>query len=140
MAKSLPVENLLPQNMGQISTNCSNATEVTQRGAPSCGRPQPATDNGVIDRRYNWMTVTLHHTQEVPLELHVLHGANAGHKLQDLLPLLGRERPTIGMPGQSTDCAATRGISMCDINGYQWNPHEIIPISHLIVKLKLNIK
>ena len=35
----------------------------------------------------------------VPPELHVLQGANAGYKSQDLLQALGREQATIGMPG-----------------------------------------
>ena len=39
----------------------------------------------------------------VPPE-HVLHGANADHKLQDLLQSLGHERATIGMPGQHCLC------------------------------------
>ena len=30
---------------GQISTTCSNATEVAQWGAPSFSRPQPVTDS-----------------------------------------------------------------------------------------------
>ena len=33
----------------QLSTTCSNETEVVQLAAPSCSRPQPATDNGVRD-------------------------------------------------------------------------------------------
>ena len=32
---------------GQLSTTCTNATEVGQLAAPSCGRPLLATDNGV---------------------------------------------------------------------------------------------
>ena len=38
---------------GQLSTTCSNVTEVAQWAAPSCSRPQPATDNGVRDGRSN---------------------------------------------------------------------------------------
>ena len=41
MARSLPVENLLPQNVGSI---LAVITEVAQSGAPSCSQPQPATD------------------------------------------------------------------------------------------------
>ena len=53
MAKSIPVENLLPQNVGSIINTCSNFTEVAPWGAPSCNQPQPAVDNGVGDSRSN---------------------------------------------------------------------------------------
>ena len=33
--------------LGQLSTTCSNVTQVAQWAASSCSRPQPATDNGV---------------------------------------------------------------------------------------------
>ena len=52
---------------------------------------------------------TLH--RAVLHELHVLHGAKASYKSQDLLHPLGRELATLGMPSQQTACAATRGIS-----------------------------
>ena len=48
---------------GQLSTNCSNATEVAQWGASSCIPPQPATYNGVRDGRSNSLSVTPHLTQ-----------------------------------------------------------------------------
>ena len=38
---------------GHLLTNCSNDTEVAQLGAPSCSRPQPATDKRVRDGRSN---------------------------------------------------------------------------------------
>ena len=53
MAKNLPVENLLPQNVGSIINYLQKFTEVAQWGAPSCSQPQPATDNGVRDGRSN---------------------------------------------------------------------------------------
>ena len=57
-------------------------TEVAQWRAPSCSQPQPATDNGVRDGRFNWLVAppTLH--RAVPPELHVLHIAMraANHK------------------------------------------------------------
>ena len=46
MARSLPVENLLSQNVGSIINYLQQFTEVAQWGAPSCSQPQPATDNG----------------------------------------------------------------------------------------------
>ena len=48
---------------GQLSTTCSNATELAQLGAPSCNLPQPATDNGARDGRSNWLAVTPFHSQ-----------------------------------------------------------------------------
>ena len=39
MARSLPVENLLPQNVGLIIEYLQNATEVAKCGALSCSRP-----------------------------------------------------------------------------------------------------
>ena len=55
MAISLPVENLLPQNVGLIINYLQYYTEVAQWGIPSCSRPQPVTDNGVRDGRSNWL-------------------------------------------------------------------------------------
>ena len=55
MARSLPVENLLPQNVGSIINYLQWCTEATQWEAPSCSQPQPATDNGVRDGRSNWL-------------------------------------------------------------------------------------
>ena len=52
MARSLPVDNLLPQNVGSI-INYFQYTEAAQLGTPSCSQPQPATDNGVRDDRSN---------------------------------------------------------------------------------------
>ena len=46
-ARSLPVENLLPQNAEPIINDFQLSTEVAQWGTPSCSRPQLATDNGV---------------------------------------------------------------------------------------------
>ena len=70
-----PVENLLPQNVGSIINYLQQFTEVAQRWAHSCSRPQPAMNNGVRDGRSNWLVAlpTLH--RAVPSELHVLHSA-----------------------------------------------------------------
>ena len=54
MARSLPVENLLPQNVRSI-INYLQYTEAAQWGTPSFSQPQPATDNGVRDGRSNWL-------------------------------------------------------------------------------------
>ena len=53
MARSLPVENLLPHNVGSIINYLQESTEVTKWGIPSCSRPQPATNNGARDGRSN---------------------------------------------------------------------------------------
>ena len=47
-----------------------------------------------------------------------MHDANEGHKSQDLLQQLGRERATIGIPGQRTACAATQGMWPYIHSGY----------------------
>ena len=49
MAKSLPVENLLPPNKGSTINCLEKSTEVAQLGSPGCSHPQPAADNGVRD-------------------------------------------------------------------------------------------
>ena len=88
---------------GQLSTTCSNATEVAQWAAPSCSRLQPATDNPA---RSNYpLTPTIQ--RAVSTELHVLHCASAGYKSQDLLHPLGREHATLEMPDC---CAVNHGI------------------------------
>ena len=38
---------------GQLSTTCSDATEVAQWAAPNCSRPQSASDHGVRDSSSN---------------------------------------------------------------------------------------
>ena len=53
MARSLPVENLLPQNVGSIINYLQLSTDVAQWGTPSCSQPQPATNNGIRDGRSN---------------------------------------------------------------------------------------
>ena len=47
MARSLPVENLLPQNVESIINYLQEYTEAAQWETPSSSRPQSATDNGV---------------------------------------------------------------------------------------------
>ena len=79
---------------------CSNATEVTQWGAPSCSGPQPATDNGVRDGRSNWLAVTPHHTQgntPYPRIARCTCGlqiARLGEATGVRSPVLGYARPT----------------------------------------------
>ena len=55
MARSLKVENLLPQKVRSIINYLQQSTEVGQWGTPSCSRPQPTTDNGVREGRSNWL-------------------------------------------------------------------------------------
>ena len=42
MARSLPVDNLLPQNVGSIVNYLQYSTEVAKWRTPSCSQPQPA--------------------------------------------------------------------------------------------------
>ena len=60
---------------GQLSTTCSNFTEVAQWRASKCSRPELALDNGIQDGRSNRLVepATLH--TAVPHEFHILHGA-----------------------------------------------------------------
>ena len=88
MARSNPEENLYYHRLwGQLSTIF--VVMLPQWTAPSCSRSHP------------------HPSQGSTPELH-LPGANAGHKSQDLLQPVGRERATCGMPGHRTACAATQ--------------------------------
>ena len=51
-----PIEYPLPLFEGSIiNYSCSDATEVTQRETPGCSQQQTATNNGVRDRRSNWL-------------------------------------------------------------------------------------
>ena len=54
-------------SFGQLSTTCSNATEIAQWAAPSYSRPQPAIVNDVRDARSNCMVVTF--TWQCPLSV-----------------------------------------------------------------------
>ena len=51
--RSLPVENLLPQNVGSIINYLQLCTEAAQWGTPNCNQPHPDTNNGVRDSRSN---------------------------------------------------------------------------------------
>ena len=53
MARTLPVENLLPQKCGVNYELLAVITEAAQWGTPRCSQPQPATYNGVRDDRSN---------------------------------------------------------------------------------------
>ena len=104
MARSLTVENLLPQNVGSIINYLQQFTEVAQWGAASCSRPQPGMDNGVRDVRFNWLVAPPPYTGQYPLSSSIAQ-CNAGYKSQGLLHSVSRERATFGMPGQRTACA-----------------------------------
>ena len=102
----------------QLSTTCSNFTEVAQRVAPSCSQPQPATDNGVRDGRSNWLVAspTLH--RAVPPELHVLHTAmRAGLQIA---------RITVLQPG-TCDLRSSRPTHcLCGHSGYRYISSSIL--------------
>ena len=108
MARSLPVENLLPQNAVSIINYLQQYTELAQWETPCCRRPQPATDNDVRDGRSNWL-VAPPPSWAVPPELHLLLGVDAAYKSQDLLHKPGLDYASTGMPDQRTAC----GIRLC---------------------------
>ena len=88
---------------GQLSTTCSNATEVAQWAAPSSSQSQRATDNGVRDGRSNWLSVIPTLYRAVTPERRS-HGAKASQKSQ--VYSSGRECGTLG---HFIGCAATNG-------------------------------
>ena len=74
MARSLPAENLLPQNVGSI-INYLQYTEPAQWGTPICSQPQRARDNGVRDGRSNWLVAPPPRSWAVPPE-RLVHSIN----------------------------------------------------------------
>ena len=84
---------------GQLSTICSNATEVGNGELPAAvDHNQLLTMASERVDYIDWpLSLTLH--RAVPSEPHVLHDANADQKSDDLLHPLGRERATIGISG-----------------------------------------
>ena len=96
--------------VGQLSTTCSNVTEVVHGELPvAVDLNQIRTMASKTGDPIDWVLLPSLH-RAVPSELHVLHSVNAGYKSQDLLQQLGREHASLGMPGQRTACAATQGI------------------------------
>ena len=79
MAKSTQWRIYYHSLWGQLTTTCSNATEVTKRAALSCSRPKPVKDNSAeaMDP-IDWPLLTTLY-RAVPLKGHLL-GANARHK------------------------------------------------------------
>ena len=112
MARSLPVENLLAQNVGSIINYLQQFTEVAQWGATSCSQLQPATDNGVRDGRSNWLVAPPRYTGQCPLSsTYCTLQCGLGCKSQDLLHWESLDRATFGMTDQYTACAATQNIT-----------------------------
>ena len=105
---------------GQLSTTCCNATEVPQWGASSCSRPQPAMENGVRDCRSNWLAITPTLQRAVSPELHLLHGANAVYKSQDLL----QHEPASCVHGYArpTHCRCSQAVNNWE-NARRWQTH-----------------
>ena len=83
MARSLPVENQLPQNVGSIINYLQFFAEVAQWGELHGGSTPWAPRIAQF---------------------------NAGCKSQDLLHWLRCERATFGTLGQRTACVATQGM------------------------------
>ena len=103
----------------QLSTTCSNFTEVAQWEAPGCSHPQLATDNGVRDGRSNWLVAPPPYTRQYHMSsTYCTLQCGLGCKSQDLLHWVSRERATFGMPDQRTACAATQGIYFFTVYTY----------------------
>ena len=113
MDTSYSLEDPLPQFAWWIilSTTCSNATEVPEWAAPSRSRDHRqlwTMASETVDQN-DWPLLPMLH-RTVPPELH-FYGANAGHKSQDLLQPVGRERATFVMPGHRTTYPANQILS-----------------------------
>ena len=109
MATSSPAENLLPVSWGQLSSSCSNATEVAQLAAPSCSRPQPAADNGVreVDTINCPLPPSLY--RAVPPKLN-FHDANVRYKSR--VHSTGFDPVACRAHGHRIAHAATQGIRL----------------------------
>ena len=97
MARSPPKWNLLPLFVGSIINNFSNITEEAQWATPSCSRPQPATNNGVRDGRFNCLSVTPTLYRAVHHDRH-LHGTIWCCLCRELNPQLPRVNPARQLP------------------------------------------
>ena len=98
---------------GKLLTTCSKSTEVAQWGIPSCSRPQPATDNGVRDDRFNWLVAPSTLMGSTPWAL--VHSINlcssATARIQSC------NLATFCMRGNYLAYAATLGIAAKEYNG-----------------------
>ena len=121
MARSLPVENLQPQNVGSIiilSTTCSNATEAAY------GEITIAVDHSqllamaseTVDSIDWTLPPTLH--RAVPPELHELHD-----RCKCRLQIIRLAAPT----GKLTcDLGYARPtLCLCSHSGYEWTPLSV---------------
>ena len=109
MARSFPVENLLPQNVGSIINNLQSLLKLSN------GELLVAVDHNHLRRTASETVDPINWSHPppswaVPSALHVLHGVNA-YKSQDLLHQPGLELASTGMLDQRTTCAATQGIN-----------------------------
>ena len=109
MARSLPAENLQPQNVGSIINYLQQCTEEAQwELLVAVYHNQLRTMASETVDLIDWSHRP--HAWAVPPELHVLHGVNAAYKSQDLLHQPGLKHASTGMPDQRTTCEATQGI------------------------------
>ena len=95
---------------GQLSTKCSNATEVAQWGTPICSRPQPATDNGVRDGRFNWLITPTTFMGSTPWVPHA--------KYKSVQPQHGINQATLSMWSNHLACAAIQSILSSWLSAY----------------------
>ena len=83
MARSLRVENLLPQNVGSIINYLQSCYWSSQMGSSQLQSTTTSyMDNGVRDGRSCKLAVTPALHMAVSPELNILNGAKAGHKSQ----------------------------------------------------------
>ena len=105
ISRSFVVKNQLPQNVGSIimQLKCPNG-ELSVAVDHNQLRTMGSETVDPID----WpLLPTLH--RAVPLELHLLHGENAGYESQALLQTVRLELATFGMLGQLITSAAIQG-------------------------------
>ena len=114
MARSLPVENLLPQNVWSIINYLKLSTEAAQWGTPSCSQPQPAMDNGVREGRSNWLVA--------PPPSWAVHPERLVHSINQC-NLSGDRTCNRSMRGNHLAYAATQGISGCNVTSCVLNHH-----------------
>ena len=138
MVRSPSEENLLPLFLGQLSTTCSNATEVAVFGNyVSCCRQQwcQRRYNGVRDGSSNYLDVTQILYKALPHERH-LHSANPcslswesnpQHSDYDSTALIAYAVP-LGLFGQESS-------AVCIIN---FHAHRNLPKNILIKNCSLN--
>ena len=113
MARSQPVENLLPLNVWSIINNL----QKWYRSSPmDCSQLQSTTASYGKWRERRLIEMTGRYrppfTGQYPLSSTCMIQASACYKSQDLLQTVGREHATFGMPGQRTSYEGTQDVKI----------------------------